>query len=209
MIRYGLIQLSDLQFGNKHRFDFPSKIANSLSEDIKTMSEKYQFIPIYLLLTGDIAETAHTTEFDDAIETINKLALKIGIDNDSILAIPGNHDINWKLSEIASQVGDLSLKYYNYNKFSDSCCNPISLVNCDYYNRFIDHRLGIEILLLNSCEKEDHQNHLGYIEKEKLLNSIALDTKPNQGYTKICLCHHRIDSNKMDKENVVDNSFEI
>jgi 3',5'-cyclic AMP phosphodiesterase CpdA len=125
MIRYGLIQLSDLQFGNQHRFEFPSKIVNPLCEDIMSMSEKHKFIPIYLLLTGDIAETAHANEFKDASDSINRIALKIGIDKDSILAIPGNHDINWKLSEIASQVGDSNLKYNLYNKFSESSCNKI------------------------------------------------------------------------------------
>lgn len=209
MIRYGLIQLSDLQFGNKHRFDFPSKIVNPLSEDILSMSERHKFIPIYLLLTGDIAETAHANEFEDASSAINRLSLKIGIDKDSILAIPGNHDINWKLSEIASQVGDPNLKYNLYNKFTENTCNKVSIVEPDEYTRFIDHRLGIMILLLNSCEKEDHENHFGYIDKEKLIKSILAIPRSAQEYTKICLCHHRIDSNKIEKQNVVDNSFEI
>lgn len=209
MIRYGLIQLSDLQFGAKHRFEYPSKIVNPLSEDILNMSEKHKFIPIYLLLTGDIAETAHSNEFDDALDSITRLAIKIGIDKDSILAIPGNHDINRKLSEISNQVGDSNLKYSPYNKFSESCCNKISVVVADEYKRFIDHRLGIEVLLLNSCEKEDHENHYGYIDKDKLIRSVTSVRQNAQGYTKICLCHHRIDSNKVEKENVVDNSFEI
>lgn len=209
MTRYGLIQLSDLQFGEKHRFEFPSKIVNQLSDDILTMAEKHKFIPIYLLLTGDIAETAHSNEYEDASGVIERLSLKIGIDKDSILAIPGNHDINWTLSKIANDVGDPNLKYNLYNKFAERSCNELSIVSTDEYKRYIDHRLGIEILLINSCEVEDHERHFGFINKDKLLKSITNSKYKSEGYTKICMCHHRIDSNKDDIQNVVDNSYEI
>lgn len=88
MVRYGIIQLSDLQFGEKHRFGFPSKIYESIARDVQYMSEKYSFSPIYLLLTGDITETAHANEFIDAGNAIEKLANQISIDKDSILSVP-------------------------------------------------------------------------------------------------------------------------
>ena len=47
MVRYGIIQLSDLQFGAKHRFGYPSKICDSIAQDILYMAEKYSFSPIY------------------------------------------------------------------------------------------------------------------------------------------------------------------
>ena len=118
MIRYGIIQLSDLQFGAKHRFGNPSNIYKTIANDIIYMSEKYQFIPIYLLLTGDITENAHADEYQDAENAITNLSRKISIDKESILCVPGNHDINWKLAEISSIVGDPNLKYSNYNKFA-------------------------------------------------------------------------------------------
>jgi hypothetical protein len=169
MIRYGIIQLSDLQFGSKHRFGSPSNIFEALAIDINFMSEKYQFMPIYLLLTGDISETAHADEFSDAENSINILARKISVDKFSILSVPGNHDINWKLAEISSEIGDKNIKYNNYNKFAFNTCNKHSIVNDDVPNRYFDHRLGIEFLILNSCEKEDHENHFGYIDSKKLV----------------------------------------
>src|SRR5665647_259819 len=210
MIRYGIIQLSDLQFGAKHRFGSPSKIYESIANDVNQMAEKYQFLPIYLLLTGDITETAHADEFLDADNVINNLARKISIDKDSVLSVPGNHDINWKLSEIASAVGDASLKYHNYNRFAENTCNKSSKINSEYYNRYFDHRLGIEFLFLNSCEKEDHESHFGYIDSKKLINSIVRNLgNGTEDYTKICICHHRIEQNAKKTSAIIDNSYEI
>jgi hypothetical protein len=210
MIRYGIIQLSDIQFGNKHRFGFPSKLADSISNDVEHLSEKYQFQPIYLLLTGDITQTAHANEFLDAEQCIKKLCLNLSIDRQSVLSVPGNHDINWKLAEIADQVGDSNLKYSNYNKFIISNCNKFSKIGNEFYERYLDHRLGIEFLFLNSCEKEDHVNHYGYIDKDKLVKSIIRKLgNENDGYTKICFCHHRIESDKKNLQSILDNSYEI
>ncbi len=210
MIRYGIIQLSDLQFGANHRFGNPSNICEKLTNDINYMAEKYQFMPIYLLLTGDITETAHANEFEQASLVIKKLSQKIFIDKDSILSVPGNHDINWKLSEVASLVGDTNLKYNNYNKFANESCNKYSAVDTEYYNRFLDHRLGIEFLFLNSCEKEDHENHFGYVDTEKLVRSIVRNLGNGiEDYTKICLCHHRIEPNGKIPNSIIDNSYEV
>jgi predicted phosphodiesterase len=210
MIRYGIIQLSDLQFGANHRFGNPSNIYEKLANDINYMAEKYQFMPIYLLLTGDITETAHANEFEQASLVIKKLSQKIFIDKDSILSVPGNHDINWKLAEVASLVGDTNLKYNNFNKFAIESCNKYSAVDTEYYNRFLDHRLGIEFLFLNSCEKEDHENHFGYVDSEKLVRSIVRNLGNGiEDYTKICLCHHRIEYNGKMPNSIIDNSYEV
>lgn len=210
MIRYGIIQLSDLQFGENHRFGNPSNIFEKLANDVNYLAEKYQFMPIYLLITGDITETAHANEFEDASLVIKKLAQNICIDKDSILSIPGNHDINWKLAEVASVVGDENLKYNNYNKFALESCNRFSLIDNEYYNRFFDHRLGIEFLFLNSCEKEDHENHFGFIQTEKLVKSIVRKFgNGTEDYIKICLCHHRLEPTGMIPKSVIDNSYEV
>ncbi|NOU18699.1 MAG: metallophosphoesterase [Bacteroidales bacterium] len=210
MIRYGIIQLSDLQFGAKHRFGNPSKIYESIANDINFMADKFQFLPIYILLTGDITETAHADEFLDAENVINNLARKISIDKDSVLSVPGNHDINWKLAEISSDVGDVNLKYSNYNKFAYNTCNKYSRISPEFYNRFFDHRLGIEFLFINSCEKEDHLNHCGYVDSEKLVNSIVRKLgNGNDDYTKICICHHRIEQNGKESNSIINNSYEI
>jgi hypothetical protein len=209
MIRYGLIQLSDIQYGPKHRFNSPSEIHQSLARDINHMAEKFNFTPLYLLLTGDIVETGNLNEYLDAEDSIKKLAIDIALDINSILAIPGNHDMNWTLAKVAKDVGDPLLKYSNYNKFVNNTCNPNSAIHGSEYKRVFDHQLGIEFLLLNSCEDEDHENHYGYIDQVKLVKTLIDQNEKFIDYIKICLCHHRLDSSEAIPKEKKNNFSEI
>lgn len=210
MSRFGIIQLSDLQFGSKHRFETPSKIHELLSYDIQQQSEKYQFIPIYLVLTGDITETGHANEFTDASNSIENLCKSISLDKASVLAVPGNHDINWPLSKVATEVGDNTLKYNNYNKFVNKTCNRNSLISTNGFLRFVDNRYGIEFLFMNSCELEDYENHIGFVDKEKLISSLQnRATDMSESFTKVCLTHHRIEHTDTHSTSVINNSNEI
>lgn len=210
MSRFGLIQLSDLQFGSKHRFGTPSNLHESLGNDILFLSEKYQFIPIYIILSGDITETGHADEFLDASNSIENLCKSISLDKTSVLSVPGNHDINWPLSKVASEVGDKTLKYNNYNKFVIRTCHKYSSINTYIFNRLIDNRYGIEFLFMNSCELEDYENHIGFIEKSKLVSSLAKNASEDTSqYTKICITHHRIEHNDTHSKSVINNSSEI
>jgi hypothetical protein len=78
MERFGLIQLSDLQFGSKHVFGSPSNIARKLAIDINEQSAEHSFTCMYLLLSGDITETAHADEFNDAYAQIEEITTSIG-----------------------------------------------------------------------------------------------------------------------------------
>ena len=77
MNRFGIIQLSDLQFGENHRFGNPSTIAEKLLCDIKKMSGEYDFAPRYIVLSGDITERAHSEEFNDAKNVIEEIVRQI------------------------------------------------------------------------------------------------------------------------------------
>jgi len=210
MSRFGIIQLSDLQYGKNHRFSTPSNIHETLANDISFLSEKYQFIPIYIILSGDITESGHADEFFDASNSIENLCKLISLDKSSVLAVPGNHDINWPLSKIASEVGDNTLKYNNYNKFINKTCNKNSSISTNGFLKLIDNRYGIEFLFMNSCELEDYENHIGYIDKSKLVSSLNKKTNDTtDGYTKICITHHRIEHTDSHSKSVINNSFEI
>ncbi len=215
MNRFGLVVLSDLQFGKKHRFGYPSNISQKVAFDINLLSSRYDFTPEYLLITGDIAETANKDEFDDAIDQLEQLAERISINKKNILVVPGNHDISWHLYQVASEAGDPSLKLSPYEKFlnrlhqNDSICSVANM----RYPFLVDNRLGVEFLLLNSCENEDHEIHEGYIDKEKLILTLNHNVKrtnedKRNSLIKIAMLHHRLDTQRGSKE-MVTNSEEI
>lgn len=212
MERFGLIQLSDLQFGSKHVFGSPSNIARKIAIDINEQSAEHSFTPMYLLLSGDITETAHADEFNDAYAQIEELRREICVDSDSVIAIPGNHDINRKLASVGKDVGNPNLKLQNFNDFCNKLTRNRICFNQPTYPRIIDHRLKLDILLLNSCEIEDESCHEGYVDENKLiytLNQVTEHSAKLESYSKICLLHHRIDTTVSDKRAAINNATNI
>src|ERR1035437_2470695 len=213
MNRIGLIQLSDLQFGTQHRFGLPSTIARSLVADITALAHRHQFIPTYLLLTGDITESGHGNEYEDALVQIDSLRNELSIDPNAALAIPGNHDISWPMSEISDKGGTPTLKLHNFRTFRGKL-NPASqnTAKPEVFPYITDARNGLQILLLDSCELETHARHCGYINEEILLRTLIAitlvkDYDPN--LLRIVLIHHRLDVAGADLKSAISNYEQI
>jgi hypothetical protein len=119
--------------------------------------------------------------------------------------------VNWDLAEVSSKVGDPYLKFNNYRNFISSLTNKQIRFDGESYPTIVDSRLGLSFLLLNSCEKEDKNCHSGYINIDKLLTSIKhiCDDPQINGYTKICILHHRIDTTISDCRAACENAIEI
>ncbi|MBA7670440.1 3',5'-cyclic adenosine monophosphate phosphodiesterase CpdA [subsurface metagenome] len=209
--RFGFIQLSDLQFGENHRFGNPSTIAEKLLSDIKKMSGEYDFTPLYIVLSGDITEKAHSEEFNGAANVIEEILNGVNIDRTNILCVPGNHDVNWNLSEYSQEAGDDQLKFLPYNNFASTITNSKDCSVRDCYPRIIDDQLdlGLEFLLLNSCEKEDRSNHNGYVSLEKLKKTLPSQALKGDERLKIAILHHRLDTSITDKRSAIENAPDI
>lgn len=196
MPRYAIIHLSDLQFGDKFRFakdgrEFAKKIVNDLRECV----DQFKIYPVYLLISGDLAETSHALEYEWAADEIMYIIDELCISKDHVIMVPGNHDVNWSLSEISETVGDPTLKFNNYNKFAERF-NSHSKVKVGASTILTDNRLGVEYILLNSAEKESHNIHCGYI------NCIGLSDElmKNRGVQlfRIAVAHHRLDNGEIE-----------
>lgn len=212
--RFGLIQLSDLQFGEKHRFCNPSTIAEKLLSDIKKMSGKYDFTPRYIVLSGDITEKAHSEEFNEAANVIEEILSGLNIDRTNILCVPGNHDVNWNLSEYSLEAGDDQLKFLPYNNFVSTITNSKDFSLGDSYPRIIDDQFdlgfGLEFLLLNSCEKEDRLNHNGHVCPKKLKQTMPSQAPKEYERLKIVILHHHLDTSINDnKISAIENALDI
>lgn len=98
-----LLHISDLHCGKKHRFtkhneyvkpspdaDIP-ELDELISKDVESLNKKID----YLIISGDLTESAHINEFSWARKLITSLAKKLDVDLENIVVVPGNHDVLW------------------------------------------------------------------------------------------------------------------
>ncbi|HEX3044472.1 MAG TPA: metallophosphoesterase [Bacillota bacterium] len=55
----------------------------------------------YLVISGDIANFSIESEYKGAFELVDGLVKRFGLDSTRVIIVPGNHDLNWDLSEEA------------------------------------------------------------------------------------------------------------
>ncbi|MBQ8804690.1 MAG: hypothetical protein IJZ53_13765 [Tyzzerella sp.] len=164
------------QFWKGDENDYYQKWENFLLELQKNQKIKFK----YLVVTGDIADTARKMEYEDFEEILKGLCnrLEIGIEN--ILLVPGNHDIDRaKLTTYcddnrisgndAPNLYDIKLGNFKefYKKILDNKNLEVSNALLDYI--YIDE-IDTYIVGLNSLAKEGHldEHHVGYIDIKKL-----------------------------------------
>ncbi|EMI28705.1 metallophosphoesterase family protein [Rhodopirellula europaea] len=212
MDRFAIVQLSDIQTGPKHAFGNPSEISRKLVADINQASESLLFTPIYLLASGDIVEFGTKDQFDDAKLQIEEIATGASIDRDNVLFIPGNHDINWKLSELSEEIGDPRLKLQCYDRFCEGFYGDTRARDDSSFQVVSDFRFGICFILVNSCEKETHLCHNGFVNEEKLVKTLTsddVDYARAQGFLIVACIHHRIDISAQEERSFCENSGNV
>ena len=194
--RFGIIQLSDLQFGKNHIFKNAAEFSKNLLSDIKEMSGECDFIPRYIVLSGDITEEADAKEFNDAANVIEGVLVDLNIDRKLILCVPGNHDVNKGLCERSKGSGSDQLKFQPYNDFVAKITHgnqgtarvDYPLIRDKVSGKVSDEDHIIEFLLLNSCEKIDPHTTYAYICKEKLQKTLK--SKKEKESLRIVVAHH-------------------
>ena len=77
----------------------PSQHLIKLESDLKNELEVNGLE--YLVLSGDFTNYATTEEYAVAYDFINRLVSRFGLDFRRVIMVPGNHDVNWKLSQAA------------------------------------------------------------------------------------------------------------
>jgi 3',5'-cyclic AMP phosphodiesterase CpdA len=102
-----VVHLSDIHFGEKHRFrpprtpssDEPSRkgyptLLESLQQDWKGQTSS---APVVVAITGDLVQTAHADEFAEAgvflQEILQSPVFGRPVTKEHIFLVPGNHDI--------------------------------------------------------------------------------------------------------------------
>ena len=168
-----LSHLSDLHFGPKSRFAAmePERFARGFSQAIRDAATGFGFgSPIDLVVvSGDVAETVHEEEYQQARLFLTLLAAELGVDNRRFVFGPGNHDVDriacemaglrqrkarFNDAELRRQMDEEKLKEYQsfllqFYGANESFRNQQAAVPRPRLHTFSDQRLSI--VSLNSC----------------------------------------------------------
>lgn len=90
-----ILHLSDLHFGFDYTETSKATRANymrSLDLELERIASKTPFD--YVLITGDIAWKAKSTDYDSAREYLSELLNKCGVSASHVFICPGNHDVD-------------------------------------------------------------------------------------------------------------------
>jgi WD40 repeat protein/GTPase SAR1 family protein/predicted phosphodiesterase len=94
--RIHILHLSDLHFGD-------DKLAGVCRMQLETDLKQELGIKRldYLVISGDIANRSTEQEYETAFAMVDGLVKRFGLDASRVVVVPGNHDLNWDLSEKA------------------------------------------------------------------------------------------------------------
>lgn len=107
-----LVHLSDLHFGDTHRFPISDssqrkalgiRFGRAIKQAATALGASVE--RALVMVTGDISNAGQPDEFDVAVEVFQGLGGELGIGNHRFVLCPGNHDIDWFESEVAEIQG--------------------------------------------------------------------------------------------------------
>jgi hypothetical protein len=93
-VRMHILHLSDLHFGTRQDARLWS---GQLSDDLKQELNCDRLDAI--IISGDVADLAVADEYAAAADFIEKVCSEFSVDRSNLIIVPGNHDLNWGLSE--------------------------------------------------------------------------------------------------------------
>ncbi|MBU4350676.1 metallophosphoesterase [bacterium] len=242
-----ILHLSDLQFGKHHRFnqevDEETKnkfiryegneayhtLLNKTIEDLKLLKQKENLNINIIVVSGDLAEWSTKNEYEEVEKFLIGLIKFLKIPRNHVVLVPGNHDVNWDLSEA----------YVHTQRAY--CKKPVDVVPWSEKSKIWDnflHRfykdkkrdwkaiwypydfsdLGILLVGLNSCIRESHRSkdHYGFVGIKQIREVIEWFDKqdPHRKLIRIVVTHHDLSLgcpagcetlNHDDKENILFN----
>lgn len=155
----------------------------------------------YLIISGDIANFSISEEYNLAIRFIENLCREFNVEKHKIIAVPGNHDINWELSQESYSTDHFDTDYYKKRFcFFGSFYKVITGIDYDdnYENQFViryETKNNLLFLGLNSSWEVDHINKDRVSINTKALANAMDKIRNNETYQKaikIAICHHPI-----------------
>jgi small GTP-binding protein len=91
-----ILYVSDIHLGKDSE---ARKYRTQLETDLKRELDVNRLE--YLIISGDVANYSTKEEYNAAFELVDGLVKHFGLDSSRVVVVPGNHDLNWDLSEDA------------------------------------------------------------------------------------------------------------
>src|ERR1022692_1730790 len=98
-----VLHVSDMQFGAMHRFGGDGVTAGDrhlgglaarLLRDLAHLKDEYGLTVDLVVASGDLAEQARPTEFEQVHDFLVELSDGLGLGRDRVVMVPGNHDVS-------------------------------------------------------------------------------------------------------------------
>jgi predicted MPP superfamily phosphohydrolase len=92
------LHLSDFHFGGSasNRYD-EDVVVESLVKDIGERIEKDGLAPDFIVITGDLAFSGKSSEYELARQFLDELLKITNVSRQRLFIVPGNHDVDWSL----------------------------------------------------------------------------------------------------------------
>jgi HipA-like protein len=203
-----LLHLSDMQFGPHHRFerpDAPGGLLHRLRDDLGRMRDEEGLRPDLVLLTGDLTEYGLKSQFSELLSFAHGLVEVTELPPRRIVMLPGNHDVNWKLSEayFAERLGNEEKPVQPYwpklRPYADVFARfyegqpGIAFTEVEPWTFYEYPDLKLVVAALDSVIAESHraEDHYGFI-GEPQLDFFAGKLRPykERGWLRIGAVHH-------------------
>jgi serine/threonine protein kinase len=220
------LHISNLQFNTSQVYD-TDIVLEAFLRDVVKCTERYSLHPDFIFVTGDIASSGNTTDYDLARQFFDDLLEITHLDKARLFLVPGNHDVNRAqvspgartigasltdrilVNAVLASSGDRELMFARFAGYADFVNDYLGKhLPFDQEHYFYTQRLEwagkqIALLGLNSAwlSASDHDEKEGLVIGEHQVR-LALD-KAASADLKIALLHHPFDRlRKFDRDDV-------
>lgn len=156
--------------------------------------------PIDLLcITGDISNGGHVDEFRMADEIISRVAARLGVPDDGVFFVPGNHDIHWPVMKLEPTAFWERMKYapllQNNLKLAKHLARKTSGAFDEHPHFVLWENTKVFVVAINSAAYDgpEVKNHSGIVKQasvEALKSSLETSLRQDDQRLRLCLIHH-------------------